>query len=48
LIELPMATAEDEKVFLRTAVDANSKSSVKFSIFRPIEGRLLLFEPPGI
>ena len=23
-------------------------SSVKFSIFRPIEGRLLLFEPPGI
>ena len=24
------------------------KSSVKFSIFRPIEGRPLLFEPRGI
>jgi hypothetical protein len=28
--------------------DRGMKSSVKFSIFRAIEGRPLLFEPPGI
>jgi hypothetical protein len=47
-LALHRAIREPTDFDLRRNREEVLQSSVKFSIFRPIEGRLLLFEPPGI